>query len=172
MAGKAGYSLWKNSSRLVFRALIAFAVVLLLSGVGMVVWGCRMYYQYQRYLDALEYNFGDTAVITASTDDGACQLAPLNRYALYTFLSDSTGKRVGHADDPLTGRTISFDGESAVSRISGTISETEQGVRVMIESEGNEWSYYFYNRSAYDDYLRACSPEGWTVPNLSLDSGA
>ena len=54
MAGKVGFSLWKNGSRLVFRALVALAVVLLLSGVGMVIWGCRMYYQYQQYLKARE----------------------------------------------------------------------------------------------------------------------
>ena len=134
MAGKVGFSLWKNGSRLVFRALVVLAVVLLLSGVGMVIWGCRMYYQYQQYLKALKYNFGDTAVITVISEDGSCELAPLNRYALYTFLSDSTGKRVEKSDDPLTGQTITFTGKSAVSSVSGSIDQTESGVRVTMAS--------------------------------------
>lgn len=169
MAGKVGFSLWKNGSRLVFRALVALAVVLLLSGVGMVIWGCRMYYQYQQYLKALKYNFGDIAVITVISEDGSCELAPLNRYALYTFLSDSTGKRVEKSDDPLTGQTITFTGKSAVSSVSGSIDQTESGVRVTMAAEDDEWTYYFYNNNAFEDYLRLCSPEGWTVANIPVD---
>lgn len=162
--------MWKYSSRLVFRALVALTFVLLLSDVGMIIWGCSTYYQYQQYLKALKYNFGDTAVITATTEDGSCELAPLNRYALCTFLSDSTGKRVEKADDPLTGQSISFAGESAVSTVSGSIDQTESGVRVTLASEDDEWTYYFYNSNTFDDYLRLCSLDGWTVPNLPADN--
>ncbi len=167
MAGKAGFSFWKNGSQLFFRALVALAFVLLLSGVGMLIWGCRVYYQYQQYLKALKYNFGDTAVITVTSAEGSCELAPLNRYALYTFLSDSTGKRVEKSDDPL-GQTITFTGKSAVGSVSGSIDQTESGVRVTLADEDDEWVYYFYNNNSFEDYLRLCSPEGWTVANLPV----
>ena len=169
MPANAGFSIWKYSSRIFFRAVVALALVLLVSGVGMIAWGCSRYYHYQQYLKALEYNFGDTATITVTTDDGICELAPLNRYALYTFLSDSTGKRVEKSNDPLTGVDITFTGESAVSSVSGSIKETESGIRVTILSGSDEWTYYFYNNNAFADYLRLCSPDGWTVPNIPVE---
>ena len=151
-----------------YKVLIVSAFALLIGSVAAICWALGTYFRYQQYLKKLNYTMsGDTAVVQVTDEAGtACTLAPTNRYALYSFLTDSTGKRVKRADAALTGRGISFTTESILGSASGTVSETDSDyVKVTLSADGKHWCYYFVNRAGYDYYVKATAPEGWTEPN-------
>lgn len=153
-----------------YKACIVFAFMILIGGVLAVAWALYAYYDYQQYLKKLNYTMsGDTAVVETIDDTGAaCTLSLDNRRVLYTFLSDSTGKRVLKAGTALTGRSISFTTESILGSADGKIYETDsEYVYVVLSAEGKEWQYYFMNRADYEDYLKTVSPEGWIKPNTA-----
>lgn len=79
-----------------YKVLIVSAFALLIGSVAAICWALGTYFRYQQYLKKLNYTMsGDTAVVQVTDEAGtACTLAPTNRYALYSFLTDSTGKRV------------------------------------------------------------------------------
>ncbi len=154
-----------------YKALIGLAFLLLAAGVGMIGWMLHLYFDYQQYRKVLNYTMsGDTSVVQVVDETGeACTLTPTNRYAFYTFLTDSTGKRVQKADAGLTGRSFSFSVESYLGSAEGTVEETDSDcVRVTLSSDGKHWQYYFTNRAGFDFYQKALSPEGWTEPNQAF----
>lgn len=153
-----------------YKALVTAAFLLLAGSVLGIAWALYAYYDYQQYVKKLNYTMsGDTAIVQAvDSEAGTCSLSADNRRVLYTFLTDSTGKRVKSADTAQTGHSISFRAESVLGSAEGTIYETDSDyVCVELSSDGKSWRYYFMNRADYDDYRKAVSPEGWVKPNLT-----
>jgi len=151
-----------------FKILVAFAFILLFGTVALTVFFCHIYYDYQQYKKNLIYTMsGSTSVVTTVDEAGTeVTLTPLNRKALYAFLSNSSGKRTLTSDAELTGRYIEFTAKSAVTTTTGRISETDAGcVKIEAESGDKDWSYYIENNIPYDNYAKVASPGGWTTPN-------
>ena len=57
----------------------------------------------------------------------------------------------------------------AVGTAAATVADAVDGwVYLHMEYEDESWDYYFQNRSDYDMWLRAVSPDGWLEPNTVL----
>ncbi len=157
----------QKRQRLILVLGVSIVILLLAAAVGGIVWACAAYYRYQRFQSVLDEGFGKTASVTAVDAEGErSALSDLNRYTLYTFLSDSSGKRTGKSEYPLTGRKVQFSGKSAVVSYAGSVSETEgAGIWLEFESGEEQWQYYIENRADFEKYERILSPEGWTEKN-------
>lgn len=149
---------------------VGVAIALLVAGVLFVIFACRTYFRYQNYQRALEYTFGSTSQVIATLEDGTrVRLCDQNRKVMYAMLSDSSGQR--HESGGETGDSFTFYASSAVGNCTGTVADAgEDWVYIHFSYDGEDWDYYFKNRSSYDDYTRTVSPDGWMGENTVLDN--
>lgn len=149
----------------IFMAVGLAILVVLVSGI---VWLMYNHYSYQQYQIRLEYVLGGqtSTVETVDQSGNRCVLSSVNRRALYSFLSDSSGKRLPVCPGKKTGQYINFHAESAVGEADGTVSEVSGDfVGISFTYEGKTWKFYCQNRSVYEYYQRVVSPDGWVEPN-------
>ena len=147
---------------------IVLAIILLAAGVLFIAFACRSYFRYRQYGRAVEYTFGSTSQVVATLEDGTrVRLSDHNRTVLYSMLTDSSGQR--HESGGETGDSFEFYASSAVGTAAATVADAGDGwVYLHMEYEDESWDYYFQNRSDYDMWLRAVSPDGWLEPNTVL----
>lgn len=166
-----GKEKWHIASKI----FVTGGIVLLLALVSFIIWLLQTKFRYEQYRTQLMYAMGgQTAVVEVIGDDGTrCELSDQNRRALYSFLSDSNGRRKQISTVKLTGRSLSFTSSSAVGTAEGTVSETEsEYVYVTFSTREQEWKYYIDNRATYEHYAKTFSPEGWMEPNTVLEGAA
>lgn len=162
----------QKERHIVSKIFIASGIAMLLALVSFVIWLLYTKFSYEQYLTQLMYTMGGrTAAVEVIGDDGThCELSYQNRRALYSFLSDSNGRRKQISSVKLTGRSISFTSSSAVGTAEGTVSETNSEYVYVTYAVGEkEWKYYIDNRATYEHYAKTTSPEGWMEPNIVLE---
>ena len=147
---------------------IVLAIILLAAGVLFIAFACRSYFRYQQYGRAVEYTFGSTSQVVATLEDGTrVRLSDHNRTVLYSMLTDSGGQRQESAGEP--GDGLRSSPSAPVGAGGATVADAGDGwVYLHMEYEDESWDYYFQNRSDYDMWLRAVSPDGWLEPNTVL----
>ena len=150
------------------KLLVGAVMALFTACIALFAWAAHTRYSYYQYLTRLEYVMGgQTSTVTTEDEEGnRCTLSETNRRAFYTFLADTSWKRVQSVSVVPTGKAISFHAVSAVGQATGKVSEIDSGyVEIEFTYEGKNWRFYCKNRSDYAHYEKTASPEGWFKPN-------
>ena len=108
---------------------IGIVLIFFAACVALFVWAAHTRYSYDQYLTRLEYVMGGgTSTVTVEDEEGnRCTLSETNRRAFYTYLADTSGKRVQSVSGAPTGKAISFHAVSAVGQATGKVSEIDSG---------------------------------------------